>query len=305
MSRLRRPSTGELLLLTTVVLWALNLTVTRYILTHGLEPLAYSAIRYGGAALIFSTLTLGFERSLRVRRRDLPLLFVAAAIGVWLNQVGFVYALSLATASTVALILGTVPIFTALIAWSFRLEPLSRRFLLASAVSVAGVALVAVGSGGGLSANLGGNLITLFTAATWAGYSVAIAPLMRQYSPFRISSFVLFVGWVPLFLTGLHQVLRQDYSLAPLVWAAIAFATLGPLVLTNVLWFRAIDRVGPSRATLYTNIQPFLAAVFALILLSEEITLVQLGGGLAIGAGIVLARRRAPVRELAAAPEAK
>ena len=90
--------------------------------------------------------------------------------------------------------MGALPIFTALIAWAVGLERLSRRFLLAGAVSFGGVALVALGSGGGLSANLRGDLLVLATAATWAVYSVAIAPLMRRYSPFRISAFVLARG---------------------------------------------------------------------------------------------------------------
>ncbi len=68
---------------------------------------------------------------------------------------------------------------------------------------------------------------------------------------------------------------------------------LGPLVLTNVLWFTAIDRVGPSRATLVTNLQPFLAALFAVALLGEELTWLQVAGGVAIGLALVLARRRA------------
>jgi drug/metabolite transporter (DMT)-like permease len=65
-------------------------------------------------------------------------------------------------------------------------------------------------------------------------------------------------------------------------------------VLTNILWFTAIDRVGPSRATLFANLQPFIAAVFALVLLSERMTIVQVLGGLLIGAGILLARGRRP-----------
>ena len=280
------------MLLATVCLWAFNFTITRYVLTHGFEPLAYASIRYAAAAVIFSGITYGVERSLAVRRRDLGLLLLAAALGVWLNQISFVYALQTTTASTAALIMGVLPIFTALIAWGVGLERLSRRFLLASAVSFGGVALVALGSGGRLSANLRGDLLILATAATWAGYSVAIAPLMRSYSPFRISAFVLLVGWVPLVLTGLPQLLEQDFDLRPLVWAGLVFATLGPLVLTNVLWFTAIDRVGPSRATLFTNLQPFLAAIFALVLLSERITLLQVGGGVLIGGGILLARRR-------------
>jgi len=62
-------------------------------------------------------------------------------------------------------------------------------------------------------------------------------------------------------------------------------------VLTNILWFRAVDRVGPSRATLVANLQPFIAAVIALVLLSETMTWIQVLGGLLIGGGILLARR--------------
>ena len=59
---MRRPTTVELMLLATVVLWALNLTVSRYILTHGFRPLAYSTVRYGAAVAIFMVLTALLER---------------------------------------------------------------------------------------------------------------------------------------------------------------------------------------------------------------------------------------------------
>ena len=55
------------MLLATVVLWALNLTVTRYILTHGFEPLAYATVRYGAATAIFLAIALVAERTLRIR----------------------------------------------------------------------------------------------------------------------------------------------------------------------------------------------------------------------------------------------
>ena len=83
----------------------------------------------------------------------------------------------------------------------------------------------------------------------------------------------------------------------PGLWLGFIFAVLGPLVTTNLLWFTAINRVGPSRASLFANLQPFLAAVIALLLLSERITTVQVAGGLAIGGGIVLASRRGPAPE--------
>jgi drug/metabolite transporter (DMT)-like permease len=77
----------------------------------------------------------------------------------------------------------------------------------------------------------------------------------------------------------------------------LVFATIGPLVLTNVLWFRSISRIGPARATLAANLQPFVAAVLAVILLSEPLGLLQVIGGVLIAAGILVARRRtAPAR---------
>jgi drug/metabolite transporter (DMT)-like permease len=74
---------------------------------------------------------------------------------------------------------------------------------------------------------------------------------------------------------------------------------IGPLVITNLLWFTAIDWVGPSRASLFANLQPFLAAVIALLLLHESLTRLQLAGGLLIcGRHRLLARPRAPEADI-------
>ena len=290
---MRRPLSIELMLLATVVLWALNLTVTRYILTHGFQPLAYATVRYGTATTIFVGIALIAERSLRIRRRDLGLV-VLAALCLWLNQISFVYALEKTSASTIALILGATPIFAALIGLSFGLERLSRRFWIAATISFAGVGFVALGSSGGVSGDVRGDLLGIATAATWAGYSVAVAPLMQRYSASQISAVVLSLGWVLIALVGSPQAADQDYGLGWKVWVLLAFATLGPLVVTNLLWFRALHRIGASRATLVANLQPFVAAVFALVLLSERMTLLQVVGGILIAGGILTARRRPP-----------
>jgi len=269
--------------------------VTKYVLEHGFQPLAYSTVRYGFATIIFTWFTYGVERSFRVRRRDIPLILGAAALGIWLNQLSYVYALTYTNASTVALILGATPIFVALIAFAIGLERLHAGFWLAAVVSFGGVALIALGNEGGVSGSIKGDLLGVATAATWAAYTVAIAPLMRSYSPYRISALVLAVGWVAVAITGIQQTIDQSFDFSALVWVCLVYAIFGPLVLTNILWFKAVDRVGPSRAALVANLQPFIAAVFALVLLSETMTWLQVAGGLLIGGGIFLARkRRAP-----------
>lgn len=279
-----------LMLSATVIIWALNFTVTRYVLEHGFRPIAYSTVRYGIAATLFAGFTYGYERTLRVRRRDIVLLLAAAAVGIWLNQLSYVYAIHFTNASTTALILGTTPIFAALIAFAFGLERMHRWFWIATLVSFGGVALVAAGAGG-VRADVEGDLLGVATAATWAAYSVAIAPLMRRYSPYRISAIVLAVGWLAVAATGAHQVAAQDFHLGWPVWALLVYAVLGPLVLTNILWFKAIERVGPSRATLFANLQPFIAVAFAVPLLSEHMSWLQILGGVGIALGIWLAHR--------------
>ncbi|MGH3066346.1 MAG: DMT family transporter [Gaiellaceae bacterium] len=290
---MRTPSTVELMLLTTVLLWALNLSVTKYILTHGLGPLPYASLRYGLAALVFIGLTLAAERTLRIERRHLSLVALAT-VALWLNQLSFVVSLDLTTASTIGLLLGTIPIFTALFGLVLGTEYPSRRFWTAAAISALGVGLVALGAGGEVSASRVGIALGLATGATWAAYSVTIVPLMRTYSPSRISAVVIPLAWVLIALVGLPHTEDQDWSLGWEVWILLVFATLGPLVLTNILWFRSIHRIGPAKATLAANLQPFVAAVLAVILLSEPLGWLQIVGGVLIGVGILFVRRRTP-----------
>ena len=280
------------MLLTTVVLWALNVSVTKYILEHGLAPLSYATARYALAAVIFVALTLFAERTLGIERRHVAVLAVASVV-LWLNQLSFVLALDATTATTIGLLLGAIPIFTALLGLALGRERLRPRFWLAAGISAVGVALVAIGSGGDVSGGYLGVVLGLSTCATWAAYSVAVAPLMRTYTPLHVSAVVIPAAWVLIALSGLTQTRDQDWALGWEVWALVVLATLGPLVLTNILWFRSLDRVGPARATLAVNLQPFVAAVLAVVLLSEPLGALQIAGGVLIGAGLVVARHRA------------
>ena len=63
------------------------------------------------------------------------------------------------------------------------------------------------------SRDLGGVLLGVLTAATWAGYSILVTPLMRRHSATKISAVVLGLAWVPIALVGLPQLERQDRAL--------------------------------------------------------------------------------------------
>jgi drug/metabolite transporter (DMT)-like permease len=285
------------MLLGAVLLWALNVTVTKYMLEHGWLPLAYGAIRYFAAIAIFWIYTWWRERSFRIAREDWRYVGIAAAT-IFVNQLCFVYSLEFAHASTVSLLFGTCPMFVGLISIVFLRAHLERSFWVGAALTFAGVALIAVGAGGGLVSGWKGDLLAIMLAITWAAYTVAIAPLMRRYSPYRISAVVLAIGWAPLALVSIPQITRQDFSFSGAVWLGFVYAVIGPLFLTNILWFTAVDRVGAARASIFNNMQPFFGVLFALLILSESIHGLEIAGGLLIFAGIAYERvgRQIPAR---------
>ena len=280
----------DAMLLGAVLLWALNITVTKYMLEHGWLPLAYATIRYFAAISIFWIYTWWRERSFRIARADWTYVGIAAAM-IFVNQLCFVYSLEFAHASTVSLLFGTCPMFVGLISIVFLHAHLQRSFWIGAALTLGGVALIAAGAGGGLVSGWKGDLLAIALAVTWAGYTVAIAPLMRRYSPYRISAVVLALGWAPLALVSIPQIGRQDFSsFSGTVWLGFAYAVIGPLFLTNVLWFTAVDRVGAPRASIFNNMQPFFGVLFALLILSESIHGLEIVGGALIFAGIAYER---------------
>jgi drug/metabolite transporter (DMT)-like permease len=291
-----RLRTVDLMLFGTVLLWALNSTVTRYVLTHGFQPLAYATIRYAAATLLFWVFTYAREGTFRIARRDLRYIAIAAAM-IFVNQLCFVYSIDKTSAATVTLFLGTTPIFIGVVASVIGLERMGRGFWTATFVSLIGVAFVASGSGG-FSGRVFGDALAVATALTWGMYSVAITPLMRRYSPFRISALVLAIGWIPIAVVGIPQTASQTFHFSTLMWICFAFAVIGPLFLTNILWFTAISKVGPSRASLFSNMQPFFGVIFALVLLGEHLSVWEFVGGALILAAVLFERsRRAIVLE--------
>ena len=75
-----RVSTVDAMLLGAVLLWALNVTVTKYMFEHGWQPLAYGTIRYFAAISIFWIYTWRRERSFRIARDDWVYVGIAAAM---------------------------------------------------------------------------------------------------------------------------------------------------------------------------------------------------------------------------------
>jgi drug/metabolite transporter (DMT)-like permease len=112
-------------------------------------------------------------------------------------QVLFAIGLDLTTSAISSLLIGTIPIWTALLAMALGWERISTRTWVGIALAFGGVVLVTLGSPQGNSSTqdlLVGNLLTLGAAICWAGYTVFSKRLLERYSALRVSAVGLVVG---------------------------------------------------------------------------------------------------------------
>jgi drug/metabolite transporter (DMT)-like permease len=272
------------------VLWSLNYATTKYAFERW-NPLAFSGVRFAAAGLAMAAIVLKLEGSLRIARPHLPRVVLAGATGIFLNQLTFNYALDYTAAANVALILGASPAFTAAFVAVLGHERVRPLHWLALGVSLFGVALVVQGGSGLAGFSLRGDLLAIGAGLTWAAYSVMLRPLFGTYSAMRLSTVMILVGAVLMAPFAVSQLAAQDFgSIGALRWGSLVYSAIFPLVVTNVLYFGALRRVGAARATLFMYLQPFLGALFAAILLGEHIGALQVFGGVFIVGGVSLGR---------------
>ncbi len=285
-------ASSDTILAAAVALWALNYSVMKYGISQ-IAPLALPVIRFGTAGLILLVILHLHEGSVGVHRQDLPRLIVAGFFGITLSQLSFVYALTYTTASDNALLGATAPIVTVVIATLVGLERSSRQHWLAVLIGLFGVALIVAGGptaalfrSGLLGDALAfGNVLVSSTAA------ILIVPLLPRYSVYRILTYEMLIGTLILLPLAMPSILGQDYGqVTPGGWAAIAYTIVLTGLVTNLLYYTAIGRIGPSRAAVYQYLQAFLGVLFAVLLLREEVTIVELLGGAIVVGSVVLSR---------------
>jgi drug/metabolite transporter (DMT)-like permease len=283
------------MLLACVLLWSVNFTALAYGLQR-IGPLAFTAIRFTGAAVVLLVVVRVRDGRLRLTRAELAPAALLAFVGIFLQQVLGVYAIQEGGAALLAILMSLSPVFAAGLAVALGQERPAWTHWAGLAVAASGALLVVGGaaSGPGRDPMLGG-LLGILAALTWACYSVGARPLMARTGAVRLSALVLGAGALMLLPVSIPQLAAQDWS-APGAgrWAALGFSLILALLVTNVLWFEGVRRVGAARATMLLYLQPFGGAVVALVLLGEPVGPTEWVGGAVILAGVVLSRMPLP-----------
>jgi O-acetylserine/cysteine efflux transporter len=283
-------------LLAVVFFWGFNFVAVKVGLSE-IAPLAYNAVRFFCAALILLSLTRLREGPIVIQRGDRGRLILLGFLGHAVYQICFIEGLSRTTASSAALIFGSTPMVVAMMSRLAGHERFGWRAAAGVLLGFLGIYFVVAGGGGWRAATLeggiAGNLMIFAAVLCWSTYTVLARELLRRYSPLRVTATALGIGALILIPVAVPQTLRQNWSaVSPVAWGGLIYSFLFALVISYVLWYRSVKRVGNLRTAVYSNLVPVVGTLFGVWLLGDRLTPWLGLGAACILTGIILTRLR-------------
>lgn len=288
----RNPAWAFVLPVIAVMIWSLNIVVTRYA-ADLISPVSISFYRWLIAFLILTPFMLGkvWEQRQLIMQHWLQLA-VLSAFGMVLYQ-GLAYtAAHYTTATNMGLINAFIPVFTILVSF-FILKDIPNRFaIMGSILSFCG--LIYVMAQGNLSAlwQSGahwGDLLMVVAVFFYAFYGVFLKKWQLKI-PLLISLYIQiafaliyhlpFIAWL-----GLDSLNTANLS-------SVLYAGIFPSLIAPFVWMLAVQQIGPNRTSIFMNLMPVFTAIIASLWLAESWTIYHTLGGVLILTGVVMAQKK-------------
>jgi drug/metabolite transporter (DMT)-like permease len=281
----------DVLLFMMAAIWGANFVVVKYA-THIFNPLAFTGLRVGVAAVVLLAAAFAGGR-MALSRRDVIRLLLLGMLGNGLYQLFFVLGVARTRAGNASLIVGAAPAFIALVARARGMERVKRTTLVGIGLSVIGVALVIVGSANEPSGKttLLGSLLVFFGVICWTLYTIGLQPYTRRIDITQLSAITLVGGAVPLLIVSAPALMSANWSAVGVGgWFAVFYSSVISMGVAYFFWYRGLRVLGPTRTAVYSNLQPIVALLVAWAFLSETPTIFQGVGAATIIAGVFLTR---------------
>ncbi len=316
-----------MLVLGGAALFGFNASVSKVVLTAGIEPARLTALRCSGAALGLAAVLAAVAPSrFAVPRRDLPALALLGLTGAALIQWLYFVAIDRLPVGIALLLEFTGPLLVALWARLVQRQVVPRRVWLALALSLVGLAMVAqVWRDTGLDPV--GVTAGLGAAACLAAFYLLGKHTLERREPLTVSFWML--TFAALFWAVAQPwwrfdaaVLGEQASLLGVferislpVWMALAWVVVAGTLLPYALAIAALGHLSPATTGVVAMIEPVIAAAVAWVWLGQTLGALQLAGGALVLVGVTLVQlvrsdpsddrhRRAPIAVDAPIPDA-
>ncbi len=270
-----------------VMVWGSNFVFGK-MLVQDFSPALLTSLRLLFIVLFLIGLSLYKLHVKRLNKYDLLAVLFLGVFGVFINQWSFFAGLETADPTTSALILATTPILTAVLAAIFLKEKLTIRMLFGSIVAIIGIYfVVAKGNISSLHIDKGLWWIVV-TMITFAMLIIVTRLLSNRMDPLAITLYSNVVGLVVSvpFIFLLDTPIRISMQVSD--WSFLIITAVVVHGIAMLIWNNNIRYVDASKASILSNLEPFVAMIMGLILLYKPITGAEIVGSLFIVGGVVL-----------------
>ncbi|HVO73469.1 MAG TPA: DMT family transporter [Ignavibacteriaceae bacterium] len=275
--------------LAAVVFWGASFIATKTALSE-LRPTEIILVRLFFGSLLLLFISLLTKRNLLIGLKGyigILILALVAVFHLWIQVTG----LQFTTASNTGWIIGTSPVFMALIGYFF----FDERFTLvkASGIIIAFAGLILLISRGNLN-NLDfitnkGDFLILASAATWSIYSAVNKRIALDYPPLIVTLFLfIMMGLILMPFTLSGKFFSSILSLSLRGWISVLFLGLLCSGVAYVLWAQSLKEMETVKVGAFLYFEPFVTVFAAWLLLNEKITFLIILSGLIITFGVIL-----------------
>jgi drug/metabolite transporter (DMT)-like permease len=273
------------------VLYGASVVAVR-VAVQDVPPFSLAVLRFGqGGLVLVGVLLVVAPGLLRARWERLRLFGLLGVVMFALFPLTFNIGLQFTEASRGALMLATMPIWSALLGRIVG-ERLAGRQVVGVVLSVLGIGLAFVEPGRALSgdaSSLVGDGLLLLTGLLGALYGLIAKRVLAVDNAATVTTYAMLLGTVLLLPAALVEGMvpamgRLDGRLLGLV----VFLGVPGGAVAFLLWTWALSRLTPTQVAVYVNLNPIVAALLGVMLLAERRSGQFLLGFAAVVIGVLL-----------------
>ena len=273
---------GNLSAILAASLFGAAVVATR-VVVQDFPPLNLAVLRFGqGGLILFLCLCIGARDLLKIKRRDLPFLILLGVIFFAVFPVTFNIGIRYTEASRGALMIATMPIWSAWLARAAGRERLSPRQGAGILITFLGVGIVLAQRGlhwQDSALALAGDGLMLLTALCGAIYGVLAKRMLSRYSALTVTTYAMLFGTIFLVPAALVEGVPQSLvQMDRNVIILIGFLGIFCGALGFYLWTLALTRLSPTQVAVYANANPLVAIILGVVLLGESLSGAFLAG---------------------------
>lgn len=264
-------------------------------------PLITAAFgRFLVAAVLLVWLSTRLEGGLpRLSRSQVTITAALGLTGIFFYNIFFLSALSYIPASRTSLFVSLTPIVTTLLASMIFRERLHLKSWLGIGVALIGAMIVITrgdlaGALQDIRLTFGkGETMMLLAVLSWAAYTLISRIAMESLSPLAATTYATLWGLAFLALGAAREASSVQWStLSWQTFSALLYLGSAGTVVAFMWYQEGIRAIGPSRTAVFTNLVPAFGVPLSAIILSEDLLISMLLGGIVSIVGVTLTNQK-------------